>query len=151
MNLEHMRDRSLAEVAQDRIERREFGERIEARRAYVERKTKGKVATAYCLDSADAQFLIDYAEMSDLYLDRVLKEFDKKLTKRFSDRYTAGSLCNFLAAKNADHVILSGPDVFIDFRDFVSFVWLCRKAQVKIHFLKPAQYRFWRFTFTLFS
>lgn len=151
MNLEYMRDRSLAEIAQDRIERRELGERIEARRAFVERKTKGKRATAYCLDSADAQALIDYAETSDLYLDRVLKEFDRKLTKRFRDRYTAGSLCDFLAAKNADHCILSGPDVFTDFRDFVSFWRLCRRTKVKIHFLTPVELRFWRFTINLFN
>ena len=149
MSLERFRDRSLADIWQERIERRESQQTVEAKREYWQRVTRGKLATAYCVDQADAQTLIDYAEAHDLYLDRVLREADK-LTKRFDQRHTAASLCDFLRDRYADHVILSSADIFTDFRDLVSFVWLCRKAHVKIHFLEPVEYRFWRFTFTLF-
>jgi hypothetical protein len=151
MSLERFSDRSLADIQRERNERRELELSNEARREFFERKTRGKLATAYCTDSHDAQALIDYAEAQDHFLDRVLREADNRLTKRFDQRHTSGSLCDFLANKYADHVILTSIDVFVDFRDFSAFVWLCCKARVKIHFLNPVQYRFWRFTFTFFN
>jgi len=152
MSLEHFSDRSLADIRNERIERREVERSMEAKRDYWQRVTRGKLATAYCFDGADAQALIDYAEAQDLYLDRVLREHDTKLTKRFDQRYTSGSLCEFLAQKFADHVILTSVDVFVDFRDFSAFMWLCRKAHVKIHFLKPQPLPFkWWLIFNLLA